>query len=100
MFTVTVVQVSTPSHALPSLHESVGVFAHENWQFVSQPLPATLLPDPKSHCSPISVTPLPHTADGATHDPFEHTRFVPHVMPLSAVSATAAQAFDALHVCF
>jgi len=95
VLTVTIVQVSVPLHGLPSVHES-GRIVHENWQFASQPVPAPL-PLPKSHCSPVSVVPLPHTAVGATHAPLLQTRFVPQDMPFFDVSATFSQACVALH---
>ena len=75
------------------------MIVHENWQLVVQPVFAPL-PVPKSHCSPVSLTPLPHTAVGAVHAPLLQTRFVPHDMPFFAVSATAAHACDVSQTSF
>src|SRR5207244_2186286 len=55
------------------------------------------LPVPKSQSSPVSRVPLPHTALGATHAPFLHTRLVPQLCPFFVRSALVWQVCVALH---
>src|SRR5262249_41976906 len=59
-----------------------------NWQVAEQPCPVPFWA-PRSHCSPASTTPLPHTAAGVLHTPLLHTLPPPQEVP-SASGVPAA----------
>ncbi len=61
-------------------HES-GDVVHENVQSGLQPEPATLFAVPQSHCSPVSILPLPQLA--VWHTPFMHLPPFMQAVPLA-----------------
>ena len=95
-------------HRLSFGHVSLGVVWQENWQSGSHPEPVTLFPEPKSHCSPGSITPFPHSAvwqlppwqvPAAPASPTPHgvppggAVPVTHLYPVSPFTTTLVQAF-------